>query len=71
MTKAILIVTSDGFGGYGDFLFALKLSQQLKNKYIETDEDVPPIYIITQPSGREKITRLKGDVEFGVKVLGV
>ena len=69
MTKAILIVTSDGFGGYGDFLFALKLSQQLKNKYIETDEDVPPIYIITQPSGREKITRLKGDVEFGVKVL--
>lgn len=69
MAKAILIAVSDGCGGYGDFLFALKLSQQLKKKYIEAGEEVPPFYIVTQDTGQEKIRKLGGDVEFGVEVL--
>lgn len=69
MAKAILIAVNDGFGGYGDFLFALKLSQQLKKKCIEAGEEVPPFYIVTQDTGQERIRRLGGDVEFGVEVL--
>lgn len=69
MTKAVLIVVSDGFGGYGDFLFALKLSQELKKQFSK-DSDTPPlIYIVTQDTGREKIRHLGGDVEFGVDIL--
>ncbi|WP_133128241.1 protein kinase domain-containing protein [Legionella nagasakiensis] len=67
--KAILIAVSDGFGGYGDFLFALKLSEQLRKQYADAGATVPPVYLVTQPSGQQKIRSLKGDVEFGVDVL--
>ncbi len=69
MLKAILIAVSNGFGGYGDYLFALKLSQQLKKKYADASKEVPPIYIVTQEQGKKKIADLKSDVEFGVSVL--
>ena len=68
MTKAILIAVSDGFGGYGDFLFALKLSAQLKSHYHQNGE-IPSVYIITQPSGKQKVIELNGDVEFGTRIL--
>lgn len=68
MTKAILIAVSDGFGGYGDFLFALKLSDQLKNHYRNKGE-IPLVYIITQPTGKQKIIDLNGDVEFDTPIL--
>lgn len=67
--KAILIVVSDGCGGYGDFLFALKLSEQLRKQYADAGSEIPPVYLVTQPTGEEKIKTLKGDTEFGVEVL--
>ena len=67
--KAILIAVSDGFNGYGDLLFALKLSEQLRKQYHAKGMAIPPIYLVSQPSGKETIQRLKGDVEFGVTVL--
>ena len=67
--KAILIAVSDGFGGYGDFLFALKLSEQLKKKYADKGAATPPIYLVSQPAGKEKIKTLGGDKEFSVEVL--
>ena len=69
MTKAILIVVSEGFGGYGDFLFALKLSQHLKKQYIDAGHEVPPVYIITQNTGQEMIQQLRGHIEFDVEIL--
>ncbi len=66
---AILIAVSDGFGGYGDFLFALKLSEQLKMKYADSRAEVPPIYLISQPTGKATIERLKGHIEFNIEVL--
>ncbi|HRD69388.1 MAG TPA: hypothetical protein PK657_04530 [Legionella sp.] len=69
MAKCILIVVSDGFGGYGDFLFALKLSAQLNEFYAKQGTNIPFIYIITQKSGMEKIKNLKGDTEFNATIL--
>ena len=67
--KAILVAVSDGFNGYGDFLFALKLSEQLRNQYHARGAPIPPIYLVSQPSGKETIQRLQGDIEFRVHVL--
>ena len=67
-SKAILIAVSDGFGGYGDFLFALKLAEQLRKYYRDAGKEVPPIYLVSQEAGKEKIKSLKGDEEFGVMV---
>ena len=71
MPKAIVVVVSDGFGGYGDFLFALKLAHGLKDVFSKTLEGdtSPPIYIVTQPSAQATIKMLGGDVEFGVEIL--
>jgi hypothetical protein len=69
MVKAILIEVADGDGGYGDFLFALKLSKALKKKYADRGEEVPPVYLVTQKSGQEKIQALGGGIEFGVDIL--
>lgn len=71
MTATILIATSDGFGGYGDFLFALKLAEQIKKNYIALfgADNVPEIKLISQASGQLTIKNLKGDTEFGVEVL--
>jgi len=69
MVKAILVVVSDGFGGYGDFLFALKLSQGLKQGFAKNGGISPPIYLITQDTGKAKIKRLGGDVEFDITIL--
>lgn len=67
--KAIVIAVSDGFGGYGDFLFGLKLAQKLKKKYQDSDLVAPPVYLVTQDSGKDKIKKLEGDTEFDVAVL--
>ena len=67
--KAILIAVSAGFSGYGDFLFALKLSEQLRQKYVDAGAETPPIYLVSQPEGKDDIQRLKGDTEFNVTVL--
>lgn len=69
MKEAIIIVVSDNFGGLGDFLFALKAVESLRHQYAAKSEAVPPIYLVTQPSGKEKIHKLKGNVEFDVEVL--
>ncbi|NDH08771.1 MAG: hypothetical protein EBY16_04020, partial [Gammaproteobacteria bacterium] len=67
--ETILIVVSDGFKGFGDFLFALKLSEQLKKKYADSGLAKPLIFIVSQPSGKDKIIALQGDIEFSVEVL--
>lgn len=69
MKKAILIAVPDGFGGYGDFLFALKLSKELKRHHEQKGAEVPPVYIVTQDSGKEKIEALQGHTEFDVEIL--
>lgn len=70
--EAILIAVYDGKHGYGNFLFALKLAQQLKNKYAAVgDDDEAPlsVYVVTGDNGKQEIIALKGDTEFGVEVL--
>ncbi len=69
MKEAILIVVADGFNGLGDFLFALKTAENLRHQYTEKGEETPPIYLVTQVTGKEKIQQLKGDVEFAIEVL--
>ncbi|MDR3442281.1 MAG: protein kinase [Legionella sp.] len=71
MARTILIAVSDGFGGYGDFLFALKLAEQIKKYYIDLTgaDSAPEVKLITQASGQQKIKNLKGDTEFEVEVL--
>lgn len=71
MSGVLLIAVSDGFGGYGDFLFALKLAEQIRTYYAENwgKDLLPEILLITEPSGKEKIKFLKGDEEFGIQVL--
>lgn len=66
MQKAVLVAVSDGFGGYGDFLFALKLAQQLKTQY---SKEAPTVYVVTQSTSQKQIRSLKGDVEFDVAVI--
>ncbi len=67
--KTILIAVADGMGGYGDFLFALKLAEQLRKKYADSGLKIPPIYLVSQPSGKESIKKIKADIEFGVEIL--
>ena len=71
MVKVILIAVSDGFGGYGDFLFALKLAAQIKETCANLlfDENPLEIKLITQASGKQKIESLKGDTEFRIDLL--
>lgn len=67
MKKVVLIVTSDGFGGLGDFLFALKLAQNLFEQYMKTESASREIYIITQNTGKEKIKKINADTAFYVE----
>lgn len=71
MPGTILIAVSDGFGGYGDFLFALKLADEIKKYHADLlgEDNVPEIKLISQDSGQKKIRNLKGDTEFEVEVL--
>ena len=70
MEESIVIAVSDGFGGYGDYLFALTLAGNLKSYYAQIlGSNAPKIHIVTQNSGKQKILALKGDQEFGVDVL--
>lgn len=70
LPKTILISVSEGFSGYGDFLFALKMAAEIKKKYlIWLGEDAPEIKIFTQPIGKHTIQSIKGDTEFGIEVL--
>ncbi len=68
MTKSLVIAVNDGYGGYGDFIFALKSAQELRAYYAAHGTDTP-IYLVTQNSGKDKIQILKGAQEFGVEVL--
>ena len=67
--KTILIAVADGMGGYGDFLFAFKLADQLRNKYVASGLGIPSIYLISQPSGKLSMKHLKADIEFGFEIL--
>lgn len=69
MAKAILIAVSNGFLGYGDHIFGLRLAQHLRKQCELAGLEAPPIYLITQGTGKEKVCRLKGDQEFQVSVL--
>lgn len=70
MKESIIIAVSDGFGGYGDFLFALKMADQLKYYYTHVlGGEFPTIHIVTQDSGKQKILNLKGDQEFGLEII--
>lgn len=66
---AIVFYVSDGYGGYGDFLYGLKfvanLRRQLAERFGYTDE----IYLVTQKSGKEKILNIGGDKEMRVNVV--
>lgn len=69
MEKTILIAVKE-YRGYGDYLFALKLTAQLTKYYTTVYSDkAPSVYIVTNLEGKEKMQRLQGDVEFGVRVL--
>jgi len=68
---AILFFVSDYHGGYGDFLFNLKLASGLKNRLkndFSIDED---FYIVTQESGKDKVRQLEGDLEFELPILSI
>lgn len=69
MEKSILVMVPNGEGGYGDFLFALKLCEQIKAHYASTGQKVPEINLLSHESGKEQIERLGGDIEFSVPVL--
>ncbi|WP_454780695.1 protein kinase domain-containing protein [Legionella sp. WA2022007384] len=66
MKKAIIILASTGFQGHGDFFFALKLAEQIKNQY---QGEAPPIYVVSQEEGKGAIVRLQGHAEFNVQVI--
>ncbi|MCF6767013.1 hypothetical protein L3V86_01340 [Thiotrichales bacterium 19S11-10] len=68
MNDAIIIATSDGFEGYGDFLFSLKIASQIQEIYKNIDK-APIVYIVTQASGRHRIQSIKGDEEFNIIVI--
>jgi uncharacterized protein YjfI (DUF2170 family) len=64
---AIILFVSDGYGGYGDFLFGLKTLAGLKN-HLKTIDYNEPIYLATQSAGKEKILALGGDKEFDIEI---
>jgi hypothetical protein len=70
MPETILIAVCDGFNGYGDFLFALKMAARLKKHYVDLyGTDVPEIKLVCDESAQKKIRDLKGDTEFEIDVL--
>ena len=67
---AIVLYVSDGYGGYGDLLFGLKVINGLKRALTKIGYD-EPLYLVTQESGKKKILQLEGDSEFGVEVKSI
>ena len=68
-TKSILL-TAFSHQGYGDLLFCLKLATQLKEKYMEQDQEPPQIYIISIVDSKKKILDLtQGNTEFDIIIL--
>jgi len=65
---AVIFVVSSGYGGYGDFLFALKLISSLQQKY-QDNGIIMPVYLVTQEEGRQTIKSLKGDTEFNTEII--
>ena len=41
----------------------------MKKKYADKGAAIPPIYLVSQPTGKKKIQTLAGDKEFSVEVL--
>ncbi|MFZ0219968.1 MAG: hypothetical protein WAL30_07165 [Candidatus Aquirickettsiella sp.] len=56
-----------GFGGFGDWLFGLKILKELKESLRKLGYD-KPFYLVTSESGKDKILQLGGDKEFGVEI---
>lgn len=69
MTKAIIVAVGDYANGYGDFLFALKLCDQLQRKIALRGIAAQPIHLVTSEWGKKTIAKLDGDLEFGVSLL--
>lgn len=67
MKKTILILTRQ-YGGFGDYLFALKLANVLRKHY-EAEGNDQAIYVVTENEGKTKIQELNVDTEFDVTVL--
>lgn len=67
--KTVLIAVSDGFQGYGDFIFGLKLAKQLDARYRAQGLVEVDIKLISQDSGRDKVMALGGHKEFAVDVI--
>jgi hypothetical protein len=65
----IVICTADNFGGYGDFIFALKLASGLKTELSNRGIYTGDIVLVTEQSGKDKIRKLGGDSEFNIPVL--
>jgi len=67
---AIVMYVADGYGGYGDFIFGLKMLHGLQKSLQELGSNTP-IYLVTQASGKDKIVALGGDTAFDVQVKSV
>ncbi len=69
MPFTLLIAVTDVYDGYGDFLFALKLSQSLRQAYEQRGHQIPLVYIVTTKEGNLLIEMLKGNIEFQTDIL--
>jgi serine/threonine protein kinase len=69
MPKAILIVVSNKYAGYGDFLFALKLGAHFKERFLRAGMECPEVLLITQDEGKRRILKVEADAEFRMSVL--
>ena len=67
--KVILILVTDLYSGYGDFLFALKLLAAIRQQYADIGQKIPCIYIVTTRAGERRIKQINGDVEFQTEIL--
>jgi hypothetical protein len=65
----IIVSAAYGQGGYGDFMFALKTAQALKQELIKQGKLEGDVYLVTDKRGKDKIHEIRGDCEFGVTIL--
>ncbi len=69
MPLTILIAVTDEYEGYGDYLFALKLSDSIRQTYANTGREIPFVYIVTKHTGIQTIEKLNGHLEYGTEIL--
>jgi hypothetical protein len=65
---AIAIVVPDGYGGLGDFIFALKYAKNLREQ-LAADGKATDIIVISHPTGVEKVKRINGESSFQIPIM--